>query len=182
VHTTLVTLRISNERDEARAVPMRFSGSHQAGYRLFFGALSDADLPICEATEPDHAAFRFFDAIASYRQTIEPDGWRLLHAVARTDCWPKPDELGTRVQRLFAGTEATQPLDAFAPATFDEVVSLDEQRLRFAAWQASLSPVSIGRVRPKAGHEHEAPGVTFGPLSALAGKVLREADGQGGSN
>ncbi len=117
-----------------------------------------------------------FDALAEYRMAIEPHGWRLLHAVARRDCWPKPDELDPVVRQLKRGVEQTEPIDGFKAAGFSEVTTLERQRVAFEKWKKSLVPVHEGRVPPRAGHEHDRPTVEFGPLARLAGRILGQKD------
>jgi hypothetical protein len=154
-------LRIADPRGRIREVPMRWTASHQDGWALFFD----------DAVEPFKAR-SLFEALALYRATIEPEGWRLLHAAARADCWPDPRTDGTRVQQLTPGTERTSAIECFAPASRDEVTDLASQRTAFDAWMAGLKPVAVGRVRPRAGHEHDAPVVEFGPLAVAAGECL----------
>ena len=67
---------------------MRYNASHQRGDRCFIGELADAPEQITEQTPRSFEGRRLFDALAEYRKSIEPGGWRLLHALARRDCWP----------------------------------------------------------------------------------------------
>jgi hypothetical protein len=155
---------------------MRYNASHQRGYRCFIGDLADAPEQITEQTPRSFEGRTLFDALAEYRKTVESDGWRLLHAVARRDCWPKPDELFPVVQELVTGLEETQPVNGFDPAEFDKVGSLQEQQRAFEQWKQSLTPVHVGRVPPRAGYEHDPPSVDFGPRSRLAGRILSQKD------
>lgn len=154
-------LRIADPGGRVREVPMRWTASHQDGWALYFD-----DRP-----EPFEAR-RLFDALALYRETIEPEGRRLLHAAARADCWPDPRTDGYRVQQLTPGTERTVAIECFAAADWDEVTNLASQRAGFDAWMASLEPIAVGRVRPRAGHEHDPAGVEFSTLSRTAGEYL----------
>jgi len=140
---------------------MRWTASHQDGWTLFL-----------DDPEQTFRARTLFDALALYRQIIEPEGRRLLHAAARADCWADPSTDGRRVERLTLGLEKTEPIDCFAPAEWEAVTDLATQRRNFDAWMASLSPVPVGRVRPRAGHEHEPAGVEFSGLARMAGEYL----------
>jgi hypothetical protein len=174
VRSDRVVLRIGKADGAIAEVPMRYNGSHQRGYRCFIGPLADAPEDITEETPRSFEGRSLSDALAVYRATIEPDGWRLLHAAARFDCWPKPDELMPYVQKLTPGQEATERVLGFDPAEYGEVATLDAQRANFEAWIASLPPVPEGRVPPRAGHEHDEPRPEFGPLSRLAGRILSQ--------
>ena len=174
MHSDRVVLRIGKADGAIAEVPMRYNGSHQRGYRCFIGPLADAPEEITEDTPRSFEGRSLFDALAVYRTTIEPDGWRLLHAAARLDCWPKPDEPTPYLQKLTPGREATERVPGFDPAEFGEVATLEAQRANFEAWMASLAPVPVSRVPPRAGHEHDAPGVDFGPVARLAGRILGE--------
>jgi hypothetical protein len=176
VRSDRVVLRIGKADGAIAEVPMRYNASHQRGYRCFVGALADAPEEITEDTPRSFEGRSLFDALAVYRATIEPDGWRLLHAAARRDCWPKPDEPTPYVQKLTPEQEATERVLGFDPAEFAEVATLEDQRASFEAWIKSLRPVPEGRVPPRAGHEHDQAGVEFGPLSRLAGRILSEKD------
>jgi hypothetical protein len=154
-------LRLGDAGGRVREVAMRWTASHQEGWALFFD----------DPPEPFRAR-TLFEALALYRAAIEPQGWRLLHAAARADCWPDPRTNGYRVQRLTPGTERTVAIECFAPAGWDEVTDLAAQRAAFDAWMASLAPVPAGRVRPRAGHAHDPAGVEFSSLSRTAGEYL----------
>lgn len=156
-------LRIGDGPDRVREVTMRWTASHQAGWALF---LDEED-----GAEPFRAR-SLFEALALYRATIEDEGWRLLHGAARADCWPDPRPDGFRVQQLIPGREQGPAIECFAPARWDEVTDLATQRANFQAWMASLAPVPVGRVRPRAGHEHDEAGVEFGALAIMAGEYL----------
>lgn len=151
---------------------MRYAGSHQRGYRCFIGPIALSPERIEETTRASFEGRRLFDALAEYRKSIEPNGWRLLHAAARCDCWPKPDELDACVQQFRMGVEETQRINALEPAGFDEVSTLSEQQASFDAWMRSLAPVYAPRSARKAGHEHDEATVEFGPLALLAGEYL----------
>jgi hypothetical protein len=155
-------LRIGEAAAAAREVAMRWTASHQDGWALVF----DGDPP------PTFRARTLFEALALYRETIEPEGWRLLHAAARADCWPDPRKYDPRVERLTPGVDQTVAIECFAPAAWDEVTDLATQRANFHTWMASLAQVRVGRVRPRAGHEHDPPGVEFEPLAYAAGEYL----------
>ena len=176
MRTERTVLRIGRADGSVKEVPLRYNASHQRGYRCFIGELADAPEHITEETPRSFEGRTLFDALAQYRKSIEPDGWRLLHAVARSDCWPKPDELFPVVQQLIPGMEDTQAVNGFEPAEFDQVTSLDEQQRAFEGWKRSLAPVYEGRVPPLAGHEHDRPGISFGPLARLAGRILSQKD------
>jgi hypothetical protein len=156
-------LRIGDGPDGVREVAMRWTASHQQGWALFFDDEGMAD-PFCAHT--------LFEALALYRGTIEGEGWRLLHAAARADCWPDPRKNGFRVQLLIPGREEGEAIECFAPAGWDEVADLATQRANFDAWMASLAPVPVGRARPRAGHAHDPACVEFGPLGVMAGEYL----------
>lgn len=172
MRTKRIVLRIGNADGAIRMVPMRFNASHQRGYRCFIGSLADSPGEIGEDTPRSFEGRRLFDALAQYREEIEPAGWRLLHAAARLDCWPKPDEFGPYVQVLRDGVERTQALNGFEHANFSEVGTLTGQSARFEQWMKSLAPVFEPRVPPKAGHEHDPPTVEFSALARLAGEYL----------
>lgn len=174
MRTERVVLRIGRSDGAIREVPMRYNASHQRGYRCYIGPLADAPDEIGEETIRSFEGRRLFDALAEYRLAIEPDGWRLLHAAARRDCWPKPDELDPVVEQLKRGVEQTMPINGFEAASFSEVATLERQRAAFEEWKESLAPVHEGRVPPRAGHEHDVPSVEFGPLARLAGRILRQ--------
>ena len=133
-------LRIGDAGGSIREVTMRWKASHQNGWALAFD-----DPP------RTFRARSLFEALALYRATIEPEGWRLLHAAARADCWPDPRRHGLRVQVLTRGTEQTVAVEFFAPAAWEDVTDLGTQRANFQAWMASLAPVPVGRIRPRAG-------------------------------
>lgn len=153
-------------------VPMRYNASHQRGYRCFIGPLAESPEQIMESTSPSFEGRRLFDALAEYRRSIEPAGWRLLHAVARRDCWPKPDELGPWLQQLRSGVEQTERVSGFDRADFADVGTLGEQQACFEEWMKSLAPLYAPRVPSKSGHEHDEPNVEFGPIARLAGEYL----------
>jgi hypothetical protein len=177
VRSDRVVLCIGKADGAIAEVPMRYNGSHQRGYRCFIGPLADAPEDITEDTPHSFEGRSLFDALAVYRATIEPDGWRLLHAAARADAWPDP-KLGVYcvdVQILIPGVSETVGIKILEAAPFDAVATLENQRANFEAWMASLSPVPEGRVPPRAGHEHDEPRVDFGPVARLAGRILRES-------
>jgi hypothetical protein len=176
MRTEHVVLHIAQADGRTAEVPMRYNLSHQHAYRCYFGALADPAAEIKEATPPSFAGENLFEALAGWRATIEPEGWRLLHAVARADCWPKPARATPFVEQLMAGEEATRRLDGLDRAPFDAVTTLAQQRSNFEAWMASLAPVALGRVPPRSGHGNDEPGVDFGPVAKLAGRILRSAD------
>jgi hypothetical protein len=154
-------LRIADGPGRVREVAMGWTASHQNGWTLYVG-----DVP------QTFRAHSLFDALALYRETIEPDGLRLLHAAGRADCWADPRTDGQRVQRLTPGVEQTEAIECFAPAQWEEVTDLATQRRNFDAWMKSLAPVPVGRVRPRAGHERDPPGVEFSGLARMAGEYL----------
>jgi hypothetical protein len=176
LRTERIVLRIGKADGETAEVPMRFNASHQRGYRCFIGDFADAPENIGEETPRSFEGRTLFEALAGYRKTIEPAGWRLLHAAARLDCWPEPYEFGPHVQRLRHGTEMTQPVDGLECAVFDEVGTLADQHSSFEQWMKSLAPVFEPRVPPKAGHSHDAAAVDFSGLARLAGKYLVDGD------
>ena len=171
--TKPLILRIGRADGAERAVAMRYNSSHQAGTRLYLGTVADDPAAIDEHTPATFAAHRLFDAIACYRATIEGDGWRLLHAIARRDVWVRPDEMFAFVDALTMGIEQTEKLDWMVPATFDDVVTVTEQQAHFNQWMASLAPVRVGRVPPRAGHDKDLPSVDFGPAARFAAAILR---------
>jgi hypothetical protein len=179
MRTESVVLRIGRADGRTADVPMRFNLSHQHGYRCYFGALADPAAEIGEETPPSFVGQNLVEALAGWRATIEPEGWRLLHAAARADCWPKPDRATPYVEQLTPGEEATCRVNGLDPAPFDAVATLAEQRANFERWMASLPPVPMGRARPRAGHDHDEPGVAFSPVSKLAGRILRSGDMDG---
>jgi hypothetical protein len=172
MHTDHAELLIGKADGTVDRVLMRYNGSHQRGYRCFIGPLALSPERIRETTPPSFEGRRLFDALAEYRKSIEPEGWRLLHAAARRDCWGKPDELGPYVERLREGIEQTEKMNAFDPAAFDEVATLVEQQASFEEWMRSLAPVFAPRAPRKSGHEHDEPVVAFSALSMLAGEYL----------
>ena len=172
MRTERIVLQIGSADGATTGVPMRFNASHQRGYRCFIGKLADQPEEIREDTPRSFEGRRLFDALAQYREAIEPEGWRLLHAVARLDCWPKPDEFGPNVQILRSGIEHTEPVDGFDPAGFSEVGTLADQSASFEQWMKSLAPVFEPRVPPKAGHEHDPATVEFSILARVAGEYL----------
>lgn len=172
MRTERIELLIGKADGASAKVPMRYNASHQRGYRCFIGPLAELPEQIMESTPPSFEGKRLFDALAGYRSSIEPAGWRLLHAVARRDCWPKPDELGPWVQQLRPGVEQTERVSGFGSADFAEVGTLGEQQACFEEWMKSLAPVYAPRVPPKSGHEHDEPAVEFGPIARLAGEYL----------
>ncbi|MBV9882394.1 MAG: hypothetical protein JO276_05240 [Sphingomonadaceae bacterium] len=172
MRTERVLLRIGQADGRTASVPMRHNLSHQRGSRCYFGALAEPDAEIGEATEPSFTGANLFEALAVWRATIEPEGWRLLHGAARADCWSRPGHASPFVEQLLPGREATHRLNALDPAPFDTVTTLAEQRANFEAWQAALPPVPVGRVPPREGHGDDPPVVEFGPLARLAGRIL----------
>jgi hypothetical protein len=175
VRTERILLRIGKSDGLINDVPLRYNASHQRGYRCFIGPLADAPDEIKEDTPRSFEGRSLFDALAEYRKRIEPQGWRLLHAVARRDCWPKPTDFA-HVQRLTSGIEQTEQVNGFDAARFDEVTTLEDQRAAFERWMKGLAPIREGRVPPRAGHEHDSAGVEFGPISRLAGRILSQKD------
>ncbi len=99
-------------------------------------------------------------------------GWRLLHAAARRDCWPNPEELDPVVEGLTRGIEQTARIDAFERADFADVASIAEQQSFFEEWMRSLAPVYAPRAPRRAGHEQDEPVVEFSALARLAGEYL----------
>jgi hypothetical protein len=176
MRTERVLLRIGQADGRTAEVPMRFNLSHQHAYRCYFGALADPAAEIKEATRPSFTRETLFDALAAWRATIEPEGWRLLHAVARADCWPRPSRATPFVEQLTQGVETTARQNGLDPAPFEAVTTLAEQRANFESWMASLPPVVLGRAPPRAGHGKDKPGVDFGPVAKLAGRILRSGD------
>lgn len=172
MRTQRAELLIGRADEPITRIPIRYNGSHQRGYRCFIGPLADRPNEILESTPPSFEGRRLFDALAEFRKSIEPDGYRLLHTAARLDCWPKPDELGPWVQQLRPGIEQTERLFALDPADFAAVGTLAEQHAGFEDWMKSLTPVYTPRVPPKSGHEHDEPKVEFGPIARLAGEYL----------
>ena len=145
MRTELFTLRIGNAAGAVKDVTMRYNASHQRGYRCFIGPIADTPERIGEETPRSFEGRSLFDALAAYRAGIEPDGWRLLHAAARLDCWPKPEGFSPWVYRLAGGSEATDRVDGFEAATFEQVATLDEQRAHFDHWRTTLDPIWKGR-------------------------------------
>jgi hypothetical protein len=182
MRTERVILQIGRADGRVADVPMRFNLSHQHAYRCYFGALADPAAEIKEATPPSFVGENLFEALVGWRATIEPEGWRLLHAVARADCWPRPSRATPFVEQLTCGEETTCRVNGLDPAPFDAVATLAEQQANFKTWMASLPPVALGRAPPRAGHGKDRPEVAFGPLAKLAGRMLRsgEADGDAG--
>lgn len=176
MRTERVALRIGQADGRTVDVPMRFNLSHQHGYRCYFGALADPATEIKDATPPSFTGANLFETLAGWRATIEPEGWRLLHAAARADCWPRPVRATPFVEQLTPGEEATCRINGFDPAPFWSVATLAEQRANFESWMASLPPVALGRVPPRAGHGDDEPEVDFGPVAKLAGRILRSGD------
>lgn len=172
MRTERTVLRLGRGDGSVVEVPMRYNASHQRGYRCFIGPLADTPEEITEETPRSFEARTLFDALAEYRKGIETEGWRLLHAVARCDCWPKPDELFAFVQCLRDGEEETERVDAFRPAGFAEVTTLAEQRAYFERWKQSLAPVYAPRVPRKRGHEQDEPRVEFSEVAKAAGEYL----------
>ena len=172
MRTKRTVLSIGKADGTVAEVPMRYNGSHQRGYRCFMGALADLPEAIHEDTLPSFQGRRLFDALAEYRKSIEPAGWRLLHAVARRDCWPRPDELFPGVQQLTVGVEQTERIDGFARAEFNDVATVAEQEDFFNDWMKSLSPVHAPRAPRKSGHEQDEAVVDFSSLARLAGEYL----------
>jgi hypothetical protein len=173
MRTEQVVLTIGQTDGRTVEVPMRYNVSHQRGYRCFFGALAEPTAEINEDTAPNHVGSNLFEALAGWRETIEPEGWRLLHAAARADCWPGNGRTSPYVEQLTPGEGATLSLNGFDPAPLDAVATLAQQRANFELWMASLPPVRLGRVPLRAGHAHDEPGVDFGPVAKLAGRILR---------
>ena len=172
MRTERTVLRIGKADGTVVDVPMRYNASHQRGYRCFVGDLADAPERIDEDTPRSFEGRSLFEALAEYRKQIEPSGWRLMHAAARRDCWPKPEGFSPYVEKLRGGIEATERMDALDPAPFAEVTSLRNQRAHFRKWMKSLAPVVEGRVPPKAGHEHDEAKVDFSLQSIHAGEYL----------
>lgn len=172
MRTDRIDLWIGKADGTVMTVVMRFNGSHQRGYRCYFGAIADLPENILESTPPSFEGRRLFDALAGYRNSIEPKGWRLLHAIARRDCWPRPLDLDSSVQRLQTGVEETQAVNGFERAEFSEVATFEEQQAAFEQWMRSLAPVYSPRAARKAGHGQDEAVVDFGPLAMLAGEYL----------
>jgi len=172
MRTERTELLIGRADGATAKVPMRYNGSHQRGYRCFIDPLADLPEQITETTPPSFEGMRLFDALAEYRGSIEPAGWRLLQAVARRDCWPKPDEPGPWVQQLKPGVEQTERVSGFGRVDFADVGTLGEQQACFEEWMKGLVPVYEPRVPPKSGHEDDEPVVEFGPIARLAGEYL----------
>jgi hypothetical protein len=178
MRTEHVVLHIAQADGRTAEVPMRYNLSHQHAYRFYLGALADPAAEIREATPSSFNGENLFEALAGWRASIEPEGWRLLHAAARSDCWTRPDRATPYVDQLTPGEEATCRINGFDPAHFDAVTTLEEQRANFESWMTSLQPVALGRVPPRADHGGDAPEVDFGPVAKLAGRILRSG-GQG---
>jgi hypothetical protein len=172
MHTQGIVLRIGKSDGTILEVPMRYNASHQRGYRCFIGELADAPEKISEETPRSFEGRSLFEALAQYRKTIEPQGWRLLHAVARRDCWPRSEEFSPYVEQLKQGENETKRLDGFEPADFADVTTLGEQQANFKAWMKSLAPVHEGRVPPRSGFEHDPAVVDFSLTSIIAGQYL----------
>jgi hypothetical protein len=172
MRTELIGLRLGKADGAVRETAMRYNASHQRGYRCFVGPIVETPDEITEETPRSFEGRSLSDAIAVYRTIVEPDGWRVLHAIARRDCWAKPDEFSQAVHQLTAGSERTRKIDGFAAADFAQVTTLEEQRANFEAWLQTLTPVRVGRVPRKRGHEHDPAGVEFGALAKAAGQYL----------
>lgn len=172
MRTELIGLRLGKADGAARETAMRYNASHQRGYRCYIGPIVETPEEITEETPRSFEGRSLFDAIAIYRATIEPEGWRLLHAIARRDCWPKPDEFSQAIRHLIPGSEVTQRVDGFEPAEFAQVATLEEQRANFEDWRKTLASVRVGRAPRKSGHEHDPAVVDFSPLSKAAGYYL----------
>ncbi|HSQ99066.1 MAG TPA: hypothetical protein VLM36_04030 [Sphingomicrobium sp.] len=170
--TKHVVLRIGKADGSVLEIPMRYNASHQRGFRCFIGALAETPEEIREDTPPSFEGRRLFDALGEYRKSIEPMGWRLLHAAARRDCWPRPNELDPSVEKLTRGIEGTERIDAFEHAEFGEVATLIEQQSSFEDWMRSLAPVYAPRATRKSGHERDEPVVEFSALARFAGEYL----------
>lgn len=170
--TKQLVLRIGKADGSLLETPMRYNASHQRGYRCFIGALAETPEDIKEDTPPSFEGRRLFDALAEYRKSIEPMGWRLLHAAARRDCWPRPEELDPCVEKLTRGIAQTERIDALERADFAEVATVHEQQASFEEWMRSLAPVYAPRAPRKAGHEHDEPAVEFSALARFAGEYL----------
>ena len=172
MHTTGATIVIGKVDGTVRKLAMRYNGSHQRGYRCYIGSIALSPEKIKETTPVSFEGRRLFDALAEYRKSIEPQDWRLLHAAARRDCWPKPKELDPCVQRFRAGVEETEKINALERAGFADVANLAEQQASFEQWMHSLAPVYAPRAPRKSGHDHDEAVVEFGSLALLAGEYL----------
>ena len=172
MRTDLIGLRLGKSDGTVKEQAMRYNASHQRGYRCFIGPIANAPQQITEATTRSFEGHSLFDALAVYRATIEPEGWRLLHAVARRDCWPKPEGFSRWVHQLTPATEDTQRVDGFEAAAYEHVTTLAEQRANFARWMDTLASIHLGRVPRKAGREHSPAGVDFSAVARCAGEYL----------
>lgn len=119
-------------------LPMRYNASHQRGWRCYLGALADDPPAITEATVPSFHGHSLFDALAVYRKTIEPEGGRLLQAIASGDCWANEGTHDRFCRRRTPGSAINELIDGFLPIGLTESVTLDEQWARHQAWLASL--------------------------------------------
>jgi hypothetical protein len=84
-------LQVREAQDTPRVrivIPHLPQGMPEDAREAALGRLLDTPEQITEQTPRSFEGRTLFDALAEYRKTVESDGWRLLHAVARRDCWP----------------------------------------------------------------------------------------------
>jgi hypothetical protein len=139
---------VTSKRDGTiQIVLMRYHASHQRGWRCFLSPLADDPAAIHEETVPSFHGRSLFDALASFRATIEPSGGRLLQAMASRQCWADPKTYDRFCRRLIPGSAETELVDGFLPIDIEDAATLDEQRTCYETWRASLPPMpDHGRV------------------------------------
>ena len=123
-------------------LPMRYNASHQRGWRCYLGPLADDPAKIGEETVPSFQGRSLFEALAMFREMIEPAGGRLLHAMASRECWADGESIDRFCRRLTLGSADTELIDGFLPIGVDDAITLDEQRALYEKWQSSLAPVA----------------------------------------
>lgn len=137
-------LVIGNPDGAIQILPMRYNASHQRGWRCFLGSLADNPAEIREETVPSFQGRSLFDALAAFRATIEPSGRRLLQAVASRECWADTKTHDRFCRRLTPGRAETELIDGFLPIGVEEAATLDEQRMGYETWLASLPRAERG--------------------------------------